>query len=100
MRPFAKNLRNIRMAKGWSQTVAARHLGIPRSKYASYEEDRAAPSLELLSKMCSVFGITDLLAFISDLEDQLVDPPSFIERKYNSLPPRIRKAVGVLMEIE
>jgi transcriptional regulator with XRE-family HTH domain len=55
----------LRLARqGLSQQATADKLGIPQSTWNNYESGRNKPDLELLDKICVVFGIkTDWLLF-------------------------------------
>ncbi len=74
---FSDNLRKARKSKGWSQEEAAKRLSVTRPAWGSYEEGRAEPSFELLQRICCVFGIKDLNAFL------------FGEPAINKKPPTI-----------
>jgi transcriptional regulator with XRE-family HTH domain len=54
---FAANLRYLRKKKGWNQQKAAEFLGVTRSAYASYEEGRAEPSLNVIQQICALYAI-------------------------------------------
>lgn len=105
--PFAKNLTKARKAHSWNQNKAADMLGIPRKTYGAYEEGRAHPSLKILPTIVSVFGITNLLAFIEDVNfsyyDQdkefTVEYQSPLEKIYANAPERDRKIVDMALGI-
>lgn len=52
----ARNLRRLRLAKGFTQERLVRYLGVGRSAYANYESgDREAP-LEVLEHLADLYG--------------------------------------------
>lgn len=96
MRPLAKNIREVRRMKNWSQETAATIIGISRPTLGSYEEDRAQPPAEVLIKICNAFGVTDIPTFVNgSIKGELEISP--FEQLFNKLDPRSKKAVEVLM---
>jgi transcriptional regulator with XRE-family HTH domain len=63
---LSDNLKKARRAMEWSQEKAALQLGIKRSRLASYEEDRAEPSLQLLPILVEKYCILDWKGFLSN----------------------------------
>jgi transcriptional regulator with XRE-family HTH domain len=61
---LAENLRKVRKDNGWSQTEAAKRIGIKYSRLAAYEEGRAEPGLDLLDKIFSVYKVDDWKDFL------------------------------------
>lgn len=55
---FGKNIRKIRSIKKISQTEFARIFDISRASVGSYEEGRAEPKIEIISKVANHFSIT------------------------------------------
>jgi transcriptional regulator with XRE-family HTH domain len=65
-----KNIRLLRRHRGMTQDHLAKLLETKRSLIGSYEEGRAVPKLELLSRMAEVFGV-ELQEFLTkDLEKE------------------------------
>ncbi len=61
---FGEPLVKLRTEKGWSQAGLGRSLGVHRSGGASYEANRAFPSVAVLKKMAELFRISvDWLLF-------------------------------------
>lgn len=58
MTKLANNLRILRKIKNVSQEAAADELKIPRSRFASYEEERAEPPYMMLLKISDYFQIS------------------------------------------
>jgi transcriptional regulator with XRE-family HTH domain len=55
---FASNLKTLRKARGFTQQDAANLLGINVKTYASYEEERAEPNIDMIIYMAKKFGIS------------------------------------------
>lgn len=53
-----KNLKYLRLLKGWTQEEAAIKLKIKRSSIGAYEEERAEPNLDTLQQACNIFKLT------------------------------------------
>lgn len=74
-----KNLKYLRLLKGWTQEGAARKLKIKRSSIGAYEEERAEPNLDALQQACNIFKITlDELLF-QDLN--ITKAKTYIEKR-------------------
>jgi transcriptional regulator with XRE-family HTH domain len=65
-RPFAVNMKLARHKMKLTQLDAADRLKIKRCTLASYEEDRAEPSISILLTICVVYKVSDLRKFIED----------------------------------
>ena len=55
---IAKNLKFLRKKAGYTQEQFAKELGIKRSLVGAYEEGRAEPRLQNLSKISKVLNVT------------------------------------------
>ncbi len=55
---FGKNIRKIRSIKKISQTEFARIFDLSRASVGSYEEGRAEPKIEIITKVANYFSIT------------------------------------------
>lgn len=51
-------LRELRESKNLSQTQVAKRLSLTRSSVSGYENNIAVPSIDVLSKMALLYGIT------------------------------------------
>lgn len=61
---FGERLGKLRAGKGWSQAELARSVGVHRSVVASYEIDRAFPSVAVLKKIAELLRVSvDWLLF-------------------------------------
>lgn len=58
MTKIATNLRILRKIKNASQEAVADDLQIPRSRFASYEEDRAEPPYEMLLRLSDYYHVS------------------------------------------
>jgi transcriptional regulator with XRE-family HTH domain len=58
MDKIAENFKFLRKVKGVSQEIAADDLGIPRSRFASYEEGRAEPPYGMLIKIAGYYHVS------------------------------------------
>ena len=59
---LSKQITLLRRGNGWSQAELARRLHISSSAIGMYEQDRRAPSHDLLIEMAKIFGVsTDFL---------------------------------------
>lgn len=104
--PFSINLIRARNRMCWSQEQAAGIIGIKRATLASYEEDRAKPSHDILIGICNAYKITDLYGFIKD-PDFLTGrtgnnkaEATELERRYLQLSSTAKRVVDLLMGLE
>ena len=58
MTKISDNLRILRKIKNVSQETVADDLNIPRSRFASYEEERAEPPYSMLVKISDYYHIS------------------------------------------
>ncbi len=57
-----ENIKKLRLAHGMNQVVFAKHLGVTKQCVSNWENDNVLPSIEMLMKMASLFGVsTDYL---------------------------------------
>ena len=67
MLPFGDILKKLRDEKGWSQAQLAKRLGLSTSIIAHYESGARYPSLEALTELSRVMGVTtDFLLGLTD----------------------------------
>lgn len=56
---FSKRLRELRKAKrGLTQSDMAKYLGIAKTTYASYEQGKRMPDIEIQNKIADYFEVT------------------------------------------
>jgi len=103
---FALNMVKARKFYGWYQQKAADIINIKRPTLQAYEEGRAYPNYDTLFKICDVYRIADIRAFISDekfdisrQQEKQHLPDSLVEKKYKKAPVKIRTAINILLEI-
>ena len=53
---FARNLRALRLARGWSQEELAHRAGLDRTYISSLERQKYAPTLDVLDKLAGALG--------------------------------------------
>lgn len=63
---LSQNLVYYREKRGLTQKLMSELLQVSLCKYQSWEEGRRNPSPENLIKLCQLFEINDLLAFLSE----------------------------------
>ena len=58
MEIMAKRLTELRNAKGLAQKDIAEYLGITKSAYGFYEQNRREPSPEIIKKLADYFDVS------------------------------------------
>lgn len=96
---LAKRLRELRLAFHYTQKQVAEYCGIACSTYSAYEIGRAAPSWDIMCKLCTLFrvqadyllGRTDELSFfIGDLsKEQQIKVEQLIKEYLKEIENRI-----------
>jgi transcriptional regulator with XRE-family HTH domain len=97
-----------RKLKGWTQERAAFMAGMKRATWGSYEDSRAFPSADNLSKIADALSVDDDLYNFINCDDFYTatgrrrkynrkNKVSPIEKKYNSLPAPIRHTIDTLL---
>ena len=62
MSDFSQKLKKLRLSKSYSQQALADKLAVTKSLISSYEQDLRLPSLDMLIKISTEFGVsTDYL---------------------------------------
>lgn len=51
-----RNLKSLREANSYTQEQVTSYLGINRSAYANYETEEREVSIDVLEKVCNLFG--------------------------------------------
>lgn len=54
----AKKMREIRLARGYSQKAVADRLGMDRSAYTCFEMGKSVPSSAVLEKLAKLFNVS------------------------------------------
>lgn len=52
---FAQNIKKLRKQYGYTQTQMAEKLGVAKTTYASYEQDRRTPDTNIQKKIADIF---------------------------------------------
>lgn len=55
---FCNNLKSVRKSCGLTQKQVANSLGVVESCYANWEQGRTEPNIDMIRKLCVIFGIT------------------------------------------
>ena len=55
---LAGNLRNLRIACGYTQNTVAAALGVARPTYSYYESGQTSPDIETLAKLADIYGVS------------------------------------------
>lgn len=67
MSTLGQRLRKAREAKGWSQTLVCKKLGISNSTLSGYERDYREPDADMISKFSNLYEVTaDYLIGVSE----------------------------------
>jgi transcriptional regulator with XRE-family HTH domain len=53
-----KNLKKIRMEKGFKQYEVAKHIGVDRTTYSNYETGKRDPDTDTVIKIATLFEVT------------------------------------------
>lgn len=77
MKTIAKNIRHLRKLKGLTQEALSEDLKVTRSRISSYEENRSAPTIEMLIKLADYFKVPIDILLRNDLSK--AKDSSFIE---------------------
>jgi len=77
MRIVSKNIRHLRRLKGLTQEVLSEDLNVTRSRISSYEENRSAPTIDMLIKLSDYFKVPIDILLRNDLTK--AKDSSFIE---------------------
>ena len=108
MSTIGSRLRDLRVAKGLSQNDVAKHLGISRPAYVSYETDKYKP-VRRLPELATILGTT--VAYILGTEESsslrptapvlpLSDEALEIARKYDRVDKRGQGNIKSVVERE
>ncbi len=55
---FGLNLKELREAKGYSQSQLARKLNVSKSSISKYESNQSMPSVETLTRLALIYGVS------------------------------------------
>ena len=85
---LARNLHQLREVRSWTQSKLAQLSGVPRPTIASLESGAANPTLSVLTRLSTAFGVT---------LDELISPPRASARLYTAeeLKSKVRGGVSV-----
>lgn len=97
---FSKNLKQIRIKKGFSQKEIAERLGVSQPSYAQYENGKRNPKLETIQKIAHALDVNPLVLIgqISEtLSDDLRAEPN-IEKAYFDIFKYIYGKIDIVQE--
>jgi transcriptional regulator with XRE-family HTH domain len=100
---LASNIRNLRKARGWSQTALAERIGAHLSHVNRVETGKYTPSLDFIVKVAEAFGVTvdDIVADQNDvLKEVRVEDKELSERirLLESLDKKERDAIITVID--
>lgn len=76
---FDDRLKNLRLARGLSQTQVANDLGMPQKTYCNYERNEREPNSTALIKLATYFGVT--LDYLLDYHCEKKSPSPIIDER-------------------
>ncbi|SFF22427.1 repressor LexA [Paenibacillus algorifonticola] len=62
---YGPKLRALRNIEGWTQEFVAKKLGVSKQTYSHYENEKRTPSLDMIKKLASFYGV--------DIDDVFAD---------------------------
>lgn len=98
---FGKKLAELRLAKGRSQVDIAQELGIAKSTYHGYENNKREPDIQKIRTICNVLGVTaDELLELADGQKHYSDEDLEVIGKYSELDSFGKRVVSTIIDIE
>lgn len=93
MNNFSAKLKRLRKAAGYTQSEAARLLGISASAVGMYEQGRREPDFETTQRICELYSVSP-----SFLMDENSDTPSEISDVINQIRAKLKQSDGAMFE--
>lgn len=92
-------IKDLREARGWTQTQLGRKVGVERTAISNYEREDRQLSAGIICRFCDLFDVSaDFLLGRSSGQKNDLDPSDAeLLRIYHALPLEIRRAVDGLM---
>lgn len=90
MSQLADNIKNLRKINNYTQLSLSKKLGIARSTVSLYESGKRVPSVAILRKMSTLFGVSldqlfgDDLDFSENFDSESLLPVAESDKEYNS----------------
>lgn len=94
MQAINKNIKKLRSIKGLSQSEFAKLFDLSRANIGSYEEGRAQPKIDAVTRIANYFSIS-LDDFVNK-ELSVNDLSGFSELKDNEVAPTLSKSTSVI----
>lgn len=96
---LAGRLKVLRKREEMTQEQVADAIGIPRSRYGSYEDGRAEPKLETLYLLTKYYRFKSLEAFLG-IGDPKVPTKSDLLLSYQKAPKEIKAIVDFALKMK
>lgn len=92
-------IRELRQAKGWTQSQLGQKMNTAKSVISRYETERLGLDAGLICDLCDLFGCTSdyLLGRSSTPKPSITDADAELLQIYHALPLEIRRAVDGLL---
>ena len=92
---IGQKIKELRKARGWSQTELGQRLGIQKSAVSKYERGAITKfSQEQLKEIADVFGVSPAVLF-GYSEDE-IEMNALVKRVRNLSPERVRQVMAFL----
>lgn len=96
---MGEKIKELRKARGWSQTELGQRLGIQKSAVSKYERGAITKfSQEQLKEIADVFGVSPAVLF-GYSEDE-IEMNALVKRVRNLSPDRVRQVSAFLDALE
>ena len=96
---IGQKIKELRKARGWSQTELGQRLGIQKSAVSKYERGAITKfSQEQLKEIADVFGVSPAVLF-GYSEDE-IEMNALVKRVRNLSPDRVRQVSAFLDALE
>lgn len=92
---IGKRLRELRQLSGLGQIDIAKAVGVAPTTYASWEQDRSKPSIDLLPALSKVFDVS-IDYILSNSASKAIDDPDYAA--YESLTDDDRETVKRVLD--
>lgn len=79
---MGKRIANLRRKAGLSQAALANRLGISAGAIGMYEQGRREPPLDIIVKLCSIFGVTTDYLLTGEIRNDQ-DLSMILDNKWN-----------------
>lgn len=93
-------IKELREAKGWTQSDLADRLGVHQQAISKYERKTVDLDTDTIRRLCSIFDCTAdyLLGISSRRSAQLSDEDAALVEAYHAARPEVRRAIDALLQ--